>query len=131
MIRRIVNYARGASACWSALIPAALLFSTAVAAPPPTPRDDIVTTMHGVTVRDPYRWLEDAESPKVQAWIDAQNANADRVMGRFTDAAAITRRVRRLALTGTQQYAPQLVHGTLFFMRERPPQPQPVLVAQA
>jgi prolyl oligopeptidase len=116
---------------WRALIPVAFLFSTAIAAPPPTPRDNVVTTMHGLTVRDPYRWLENATSPKVEAWIDAQNAYADSVMGRFKDAAAITRRVRQLALTGTQQYAPQLVHGTLFFMREKPPQPQPVLVAQA
>jgi prolyl oligopeptidase len=87
--------------------------------------------IHGVTVHDPYRWLENAASPKVHAWIDAQNAYADSVMGRFKDAAAITQRVRQLAITSTQQYAPQLVHGTLFFMRETPPQAQPVLVAQA
>jgi len=87
--------------------------------------------MHGVTVRDPYRWLENAHSPKVEAWIGAQNAYADGVMGRFKDAAAITRRVGQLAVTSTEQYAPQLVHGTLFFMRETPPQAQPVLVAQA
>lgn len=126
-----MRHVRFASACWGAWIPAAFLFSTAVAAPPSTPRDDVVATIDGVTVHDPYRWLEDAKSPKVQAWIDAQNAYADSVMGRFTDAAAITRRVRQLATTSTQQYAPQLVHGTLFFMREKPPQPQPVLVAQA
>ncbi|MGH8317721.1 MAG: prolyl oligopeptidase family serine peptidase [Steroidobacteraceae bacterium] len=123
---------RRASARWRALIPAAFFFSAAAAAsPPPTPRDVVVTVMHGVTVRDPYRWLENATSPKVQAWIDAQNAYSDRVMGRFKDAAAITRRVRQLAITSTEQYAPQLVHGTLFFMRETPPQAQAVLVAQA
>ncbi|HEV2268969.1 MAG TPA: prolyl oligopeptidase family serine peptidase [Steroidobacteraceae bacterium] len=122
---------------WCAFIPALLFFSTATAgaaaaaSPPPTSRDAVATTMHGVTVRDPYRWLEAAGSPKVQAWIDAQNAYADSVMGQFKDAAAITRRVRQLAITSTAQYAPQLVHGTLFFMRETPPQAQPVLVAQA
>jgi prolyl oligopeptidase len=87
--------------------------------------------MHGVTVHDPYRWLEDASSPKIQAWIDAQNRYADSVMGGFKGAAAITNRVRQLAITSAQQYAPQLVHGTLFFMRDTPPQAQPVLVAQA
>ena len=119
---------------WRMLVPALLLVSTAsaaAAAPPPTPRDVVTTTMHGVAVRDPYRWLEDAGSPKVHAWIDAQNAYADSVMGKFKDATAITERVRQLAITSTQQYAPQLVHGTLFFMRETPPQAQPVLVAQA
>lgn len=87
--------------------------------------------MHGVTIRDPYRWLENARSPKVQAWIDAQNAYADSVMGGLEDAAAITKRVRQLAITSTEQYAPQLAKDTLFFMRDTPPQSQPVLVAQA
>lgn len=104
--------------------------TAAAASPPPTARDSVVTVMHGVRVHDPYRWLEDAGSPKVHAWIDAQNAYTDQVMGQFKDAAAITQRVRQLAITGTQQYAPQLVDGTLFFMREQPPQAQPVLVAQ-
>lgn len=120
------------SACWCAFISAVCFFSAAAAAsPPPTSRDDVVTVMHGVTVHDPYRWLEAAGSPKVRDWIGAQNAYADSVMGQFKDAAAITERVRQLAITGAQQYAPQLVHGTLFFMRETPPQAQPVLVAQA
>ena len=123
---------RGA-ARWRVLIPAIAFFSVTAAAAtaPPTARDVVATAMHGVIVRDPYRWLEDAQSPKVQAWIDAQNAYADGVMRKFEEGAAIARRVRQLAITSTQQSAPQLVHGTLFFMRETPPQSQPVLVAQA
>jgi prolyl oligopeptidase len=114
------------------LVAAAFLFSAAAAAsPPPTPRDAIATVMHGVTVRDPYRWLENAASPHVQAWIDAQNAYANAVLGGLADAAAISARVRQLAITSTQRSAPQLIAGTLFFMREKPPQAQPVLVAQA
>lgn len=87
--------------------------------------------MHGVRIHDPYRWLEHAHDPRVKHWIRAQNTYADHVFGTFADAAAISKRVRQLAITSTQQYAPQLVNGMLFFMREQPPQPQPVLVAQA
>jgi prolyl oligopeptidase len=112
------------------LLAAAPFVSLAAASAPKTPRDNVVTVMHGVRVRDPYRWLEDGSSPKVRAWIDAQNAHTDKVLGKFKDAAAITRRVRQLAITSTQQYAPQLVNGMLFFMREQPPQAQPVLVSQ-
>lgn len=122
---------RRAPACGRSFVAVLLFLSTAAASPPPTPRDAVVTMMHGVSVHDPYRWLEDAKSPKVQAWIGAQNAYADDVMGRFKDATAITKRVGELAVTSTDQYEPQLAHGTLFFMRETPPQSQPVLVAQA
>ena len=40
---------------------------------PPTRRDDVVERLHGVEVKDPYRWLEDASKPDVQAWMTAQD----------------------------------------------------------
>ncbi len=49
--------------------------------PPPTEAREIVETLHGVEVRDPYRWLEDQESPETRAWIDEQNAYTDTVLG--------------------------------------------------
>lgn len=87
--------------------------------------------MHGVSVHDPYRWLENGRSARVQAWISAENGYADRVLGRLHNAASISKRVRELAITSAQRYAPRLVDGTLFYLRGRPPQAQAVLVAQA
>ncbi|WP_250645987.1 hypothetical protein [Propioniciclava coleopterorum] len=46
---------------------------------PLTRRDDLTETLHGVEVSDPYRWLEDADDPDVQAWAGEQQA--------FTEAA--------------------------------------------
>jgi prolyl oligopeptidase len=40
---------------------------------PSTRRDDQVETIHGMTVPDPFRWLEDDHSPETEAWISAQN----------------------------------------------------------
>ena len=48
--------------------------------PPPTEAREVVDTLHGVEVADPYRWLEDQEAPETRAWIDTQNAHTDTVL---------------------------------------------------
>jgi prolyl oligopeptidase len=45
---------------------------TAAQTPPPTPVHPVTETLHGVAVTDPYRWLEDQNSPETRAWLDAE-----------------------------------------------------------
>ena len=47
--------------------------NASAAAAPSTRAGDVQETLHGVTVPDPYRWLEDQESPDTRAWISQQN----------------------------------------------------------
>jgi hypothetical protein len=54
-------------------------------APPATPEHAIVENYQGRQVHDPYRWLEQAEAPAVEQWIDAQNSYTDAVMSGFRD----------------------------------------------
>ena len=42
------------------------------AQPPKTKVVPVTETMHGVSITDPYRWLEDQGSPQTRAWIDAE-----------------------------------------------------------
>ena len=47
---------------------------------PVTRRDDIVDVIHGVSVHDPYRWLEDGESPEVAEWVAQQNERTNKAL---------------------------------------------------
>jgi len=49
--------------------------------PPETRVETVVDTLHGVAFADDYRWLEVQEAAETRAWIAAQNAYAERIVG--------------------------------------------------
>jgi prolyl oligopeptidase len=51
-----------------------------IPAPPTAPRDQVVDVLHGVRVPDPYRWLENASSPRTRAWIEAEQRYTHRLL---------------------------------------------------
>jgi prolyl oligopeptidase len=53
-------------------------------------------TLHGQTVSDPWRWLEDLDSPETRTWIDAQNERTFRFLESVSEREDIRRRVTEL-----------------------------------
>ncbi|MYF62172.1 MAG: S9 family peptidase [Gammaproteobacteria bacterium] len=64
--------------------------------PPETAQDPVVDTMHGVVFTDPYRWLEDQDSPETRAWIAEQNAYSEQIVGESALRAGLEARLREL-----------------------------------
>ena len=63
---------------------------------PKTRKVEQVDTYHGVTVPDPYRWLEDDNSAETAAWVEAQNKVTFGYLEKIAFRDALTKRVKAL-----------------------------------
>ena len=55
-----------------------------------------VDDFHGTKVADPYRWLEDPDSPESRRWIEAQNKITFKFLDAIPERAAIKARLKEL-----------------------------------
>ncbi len=69
--------------------------------------------LHGVTVRDPYRWLEDEKSPEVNAWMKAEDALARKELAALPGRDALAARLRELLYVDT--LGAPIHRGTRYF----------------
>jgi prolyl oligopeptidase len=97
-----------------------LLATIAVAdlrlAPPPTKADNVTEVLHGVKVTDPYRWLEDQNSPETRAWIDAQSKFTRSYLDALPGRDALRAKLAGLMKIDVMS-APQLRNGRYYFTR--------------
>ena len=91
-----------------------------------TRREEFIDTLHGVEIRDPYRWLEDSQSAETRAWTDAQNARTAAVLGAAPGRAALEARLRDLLAVGSVA-SPELRGDRLFYLKREGDQDQPIL----
>lgn len=63
---------------------------------PQTHRTNHVDYYHGVAVSDPYRWLEDIESPQVKKWIQEQNKITFEFLSKIPEREKIKQRMTQL-----------------------------------
>lgn len=63
---------------------------------PPTRVVNVVDELHGEQIVDPYRWLEDGQSPATRDWIAAQNRRTTELLAKFPGRKALAKRAAEL-----------------------------------
>ncbi|MDB6150850.1 MAG: prolyl endopeptidase [Chthoniobacter sp.] len=119
---------------------ALLLFAMSIAAStanepgvfayPVAPRSDQTDNYHGTLVPDPYRPLENADSPETKEWIDAQNKLTFGFLGNIPERKQINERLTKL--WDYEKYGvPYREGGRFFFTKNTGLQNQSVLYTTA
>jgi prolyl oligopeptidase len=104
----------------------ALLALPLLAQYPPARRGDTVDNLHGTKVADPYRWMEDVDSPETRAWVEAQVNFTNSWFAKIPNRAEIARELG--AWTDVPSGGEARRFGRrVFFTERKPGQNQPVL----
>jgi prolyl oligopeptidase len=96
---------------------------------PTTKVDPVVEELHGVKLVDPYRWLEDGDSPEVREWTEKQNAFTRSVLDRWPGRAKLRQRLDTLLDIGSLG-VPTPRGGLYFYTKREGKQNQPVLLVR-
>ncbi len=81
---------------------------------PQTRQDNIADTLHGNIIMDPYRWLEDQNSPETRAWIDAQNEYTQHLLAGLPSIDKLKKRLNELSRI--DKMASPMQHGNRYFV---------------
>ena len=101
-------------------------YAKADSKPPATRAEATADTYNGVSVADPYRWLEDQNSPETRAWIDEQNKYSEGILHALPGRDAIRKRLGEL-LKVESIGSPTEANGRYFFSKRLPDQDLAVL----
>jgi prolyl oligopeptidase len=86
-------------------------------APPYSPIETVTEVLHGATVTDPYRWLEDQDSPRTREWLLAQHEYARSYLDAIPGRDRIRERIRELLDVETYDSTQKV--GQKYFFRKR------------
>jgi prolyl oligopeptidase len=101
----------------------------AIEPPPQTPKKPLSDEYHGVTVQDPYQWLENDEDPDVKTWSDVQSQRTRAYLDKLPDRAAIEKQLTAWYAKTSPSYSSLVSRpGILFAIKFQPPKQQPLLV---
>jgi len=100
-----------------------------VPAYPPARRGSDVDNLHGHVVTDPYRWLEDPDTPETQDWLKQQDALFEAQRDTWPGRTQVRHRLTELMAAG-QITVPVWRGDRAFFLRREPDQEHAVLVVK-
>ncbi len=63
---------------------------------PSATRGDVSSDYHGVKVPDPYRWMEDIDSPATRTWVEAEDKLSRDYLAALPGRAAIAARLKEI-----------------------------------
>src|SRR5437868_4012907 len=93
---------------------------------PTTRQDSVHETLHGVEITDPYRWLEDQNSPETREWIAAQNAVTHAYLNVWPGRNRLQQRLTELLKVDSVS-VPTEAGGYYFYSRRAADQEQSIL----
>lgn len=85
--------------------------------PPETKAVETKEMLHGTEIVDPYRWLEDQNSPETRTWIDAQNSYTMSLLSQVTGREALKQRLA--AFMKIDAMGPPFVRNGRYFVYKR------------
>lgn len=88
-------------------------------APPYSAVEPVTEILHGAPITDPYRWLEDQESPRTREWLAAQTQYARAYLDVIPGRARIRERIRELLDVETYDSILQVANKYIFRKRVR------------
>jgi prolyl oligopeptidase len=97
-----------------------------ISAPPFSATEPLTEILHGVSVLDPYRWLEDQNSPYTRDWIERQTKYARAYLSSIPGREHIRQRIREFLAVETHDSL-QKVGDRYFFRKRLPDQEQPCI----
>lgn len=92
---------------------------------PQTKKEKIVDEINGISIADPYRWLEDGNSKEVADWIGAQNQYTDSILRNENQSKLSGELIKNFKVVNFSNPVP--VKGRYFYTERQPDEDQMVL----
>jgi prolyl oligopeptidase len=95
---------------------AAVLYAAKLMPPPTTKTQPVTEDFHGTKITDPYRWLENQNSPETRQWLEGQEKYARSFLDALPGRADLKREFDALLKIDSLS-APVVRNGRYFFSR--------------